>query len=213
MRSAGDPVGTGLVTSLANPGGNVTGFSFLYPEIFAKGVALLLELLPGLQRIGVLLDATNPRTSTQRGVLERACRSMGTELVVVEVGSVSELKTAVGEVARRGQALVLVPDPLVTDGDNNFEIARAALNHSLPTLGNWKEEAEAGALLWFDFSLTELRRRGAASIDKIPRGARPADLPVEQPTQFETGINLRAAKALGITVPQSLLLRADALIR
>ena len=212
MRSAGDPVGSGLVASLARPGGNVTGYSVAGPDIAAKGIELLRALVPDLQRVGVLTNPGNPYSRAQRGAVEQACRSLAIEPIFVQVAAASELRTAVAEAARRSaQALVLEPDPLFID--NSGEIIRAALAHALPMLGNGREDAEAGALVAFDLSLAELRRRGAAYIDKILRGARPADLPIEQPTQFVVAINLVTAKALGITVPPALLLRADVLIQ
>jgi len=212
MRSAGDPVRSGLVTSLARPGGNITGYSIVGTEISTKGIALLRELLPGLQRVGVLENPNNSFSRVLRKDLEQACRSIGIQPIFVEVTATSELPTAVAEVARqRGQALIVENDRPF--GDNEAEVMRAALKHALPTQAEGTDFLKAGALISFTFSVRELRRRGAAFIDKILRGAKPADLPIEQPTQFELGINLKAAKALGITVPQSLLLRADEVIQ
>ena len=215
IRSSGDPVSMGLVASLAHPGGNITGYSIVGPEIDMKGIALLRELLPGLQRVAVLANPTSSFYSfyrAQRKAVEQACRSIGIEPIFVEVTAKSELETAVAEAARlRAQALIVENDRLFID--NHVEVMRAALKHALPTKAQGKEWLEAGAVISFDFSLAELRRRGAAFIDKILRGAKPRDLPIEQPTQFVLGINLRTAKQLGITVPQSLLLRADEVIQ
>ena len=212
MRSSGDPVRSGLVTSLARPGGNITGYSLVAPEMDTKIIGLLRELLPGLQRVGVLVNPTSSYYRDERKDFEQACRSSGIEPIFVEVTAKSELATAVAEVARlRAQALIVQNDRLFID--NHVEVMRAALKHALPTEAQGKEFLEAGALISFDSSLAELRRRGAAFIDKILRGANPADLPVEQPTQFELGVNLKTAKALGITVPQSLRMGANEVIQ
>jgi putative ABC transport system substrate-binding protein len=210
--TAADPVRAGFVASLARPGGNITGYSVVGPEIDIKGIALLRELLPGLQRVAVLTNPTVSYYRAQRQAFEQACRSIGIEPIFVEVTAKSELETAVAEAARlRAQALIVDNDRLFHD--NHVEVMRAALKHALPTNAQGEEWLEAGAVISFAFSLAELRRRGAAFIDKILRGANPADLPIEQPTQFELGINLKTAKALGITVPQSMLVRADNVIR
>jgi putative ABC transport system substrate-binding protein len=212
IRSAGDPIRSGLVASLGRPGGNITGYAMIGPEVSTKGIAMLRELLPGLQRIGVLENSTNPYHRTVRKELEQACRSLSMHPIFVEVAAASELENALAEmVRRRAQALVVAGDNMFYD--NRIELMRAALKHGLPTIVGGKILLEAGALISYGASLTELRRRGAAFIDKILRGAKPADLPIEQPTQFELGINLQTAKALGITVPQSPLLRADEVIQ
>ncbi|HEY3178422.1 MAG TPA: ABC transporter substrate-binding protein [Casimicrobiaceae bacterium] len=212
IRSAGDPIRSGLVASLGRPGGNITGYAMIGPEVSTKGIAMLRELLPGLQRIGVLENSTNPYHRTVRKELEQACRSLGMHPIFVEVAAASELENALAEmVRRRAQALVVAGDNMFYD--NRIELMRAALKHGLPIIVGGKILLEAGALISYGASLTELRRRGAAFIDKILRGAKPADLPIEQPTQFELGINLQTAKALGITVPQSPLLRADEVIQ
>ena len=165
-----------------------------------------------MQRVGVLENPNNSFARALRNDLEQACRSIGIQPILVQVTARSELWTAVAEVARqRGQALIVENDRLF--GDNEAEVMRAALKHALPTQAEGTDFLKAGAVISFTFSLRELHRRGAAFIDKILRGAKPADLPIEQPTQFELGINLKAAKALGITVPQSLLLRADEVIQ
>jgi putative ABC transport system substrate-binding protein len=144
--------------------------------------------------------------------VEEAYQSLGMQPIFVEVARASELEHAVADVVRqRGQALHVPNDDLFWD--NRDGIIRAALGHALPTIVDRDEVLEAGGLLSYSFSVTELQRRGVAFIDKILRGAKPGDLPVEQPRQFELGINLKTAKALGITVPQSLLLRADKVIQ
>ena len=210
--SSGDPVLTGLVASLARPGGNITGYSIVSPELNAKRVSLLRELLPGLQRIGMLEVSTNPYNRAAREELEQKFSSLGIQTIFVEVAAAGELENAVAEVARqRGQALIAPDEGLFLE--NRVELMRAAQKHALPIMAGPKILLEAGALVFYGFSWAERRRRGAYFVDKILRGAKPADLPIEQPTQFEFGINLKTAKALGITVPKEMLLRADEVIQ
>ena len=212
MYSAGDPVRAGLVASLSRPGGNITGFSIIGPEIDAKRLALLRELLPGLQRVGVLENSTNPYFRAVRKDFEQACRSLGLQPTIIEVAAAGELENAIAELARRrAQALFVQGDDLFND--NQVPLLSAALRYALPTLATSKQMLEAGALVFYVHSRAEQDHRYAAFVDRILRGAKPADLPIEQPTRFELGINLKAAKALGITVPQSLLLRADEVIQ
>lgn len=212
MWSAGDPVRSGLVTSLVRPGGNITGYSVVGPETSTKGVELLRELLPGVQRIGILENPNNPSSAFVRRDVEQACRSFGIQPIFVGVAVASVLAKSIANVARqRAQALIVQSDRLFSD--NQVEVVRIALSHALPTQAYGTDFLETGALISYSFSVAELRRRGAAFIDRILRGARPADLPIEQPTQFELGINLKTAKALGITIPQSMLLRAYKVIQ
>ncbi len=212
MFSAGDPIRAGLVASLARPGGNITGFSVVGPEIDAKRLALLRELLPGLQRVGVLENSTNPYFRAVRKEFEQACRSIGIEPIIIEVAAAGELENAIAEMARRrAQALFVHGDGLF--GDNRVALMSAALRYALPTIAVGTAMLEAGALVSYVHTLAEAEQRHAAFVDRILRGAKPADLPIEQPTKFELGINLRTAKTLGITVPQTLLLRADEVIQ
>lgn len=212
MRSAGDPVRTGLVVSLARPGGNITGYSIVGPEIDAKRLGLLRELLPGLQRVGVLENSTNPHFRAARKEFEQACRSLGMQSIIIEVAAAGELENAIAELARRqAQALFVQGDGLF--GDNRVALMSAAFRYGFPTIAVGTAMLEAGALMSYVHSRAEADQRHDAFVDRILRGAIPADLPIEQPTQFELGINLKTAKALGITVPQSLLLRADAVIQ
>ena len=205
---AGDPVRSGLVASLARPGGNITGLSIVAPELDAKRLALLRELVPGLQRVGVLELATNPYYRSARKEFEQACRSLGLQPIIIEVVAAGELENAIAELARRrAQALFVQIDHVFYD--NRVPIMGAALRYALPTLAVGKDMVEAGALVSYAVSDAELDQRYATFVDRILRGAKPADLPIEQPTKFELVINLKTAKALGITVPQSLLLRAD----
>ena len=210
--TAGDPVRSGLVASLSRPGGNITGYSIVGPEIDAKRLALLRELLPSLQRVGVLENSTNPHFRAVRKEFEQACRSIGIEPIIIEVAAAGDLENAIAEMARRrAQALFVHGDGLF--GDNRVPLMGAALRYALPTIAVGTAMLEAGALVSYVHTLAEAEQRHAAFVDRILRGAKPADLPIEQPTKFELGINLRTAKALGITVPQTLLLRADEVIQ
>jgi putative ABC transport system substrate-binding protein len=212
MYSAGDPIRAGLVASLARPGGNVTGFSMTSPELNAKRLGLLRELLPSAQRIGVLLDPSNPYTEMTREAGEQRLRSLGMQPIIVEVAAASELENAVAEVARRrAQALMVAAEPMFYS--NRVLLMRAALRHALPTIVQGRNYVEAGGLLSLGIDGAEFDRVFAYFVDKILRGAKPADLPVQQPTKFVLSINLKTAKALGIAVPQSLLLRADEVIQ
>ena len=212
MIVAVDPVRAGLVASLARPGGNITGFSFPISEVRAKRLELLRELLPTAQRIGVLLNSANPDTEIVRQERERLFRSFGMQPIIVEVAAASELENAVAEVARRrAQALMVSHDHMFYS--NRVVLMRAALRHALPTIGGYRDYVEAGGLLTLDVDSAENDRIFAYFVDKILRGAKPADLPVQQPTKFDLVINLKTAKALGLTIPQSLLLRADKVIQ
>lgn len=212
FRSAGDPVGTGLVASLARPGGNVTGFSLTNPEVAAKYLSLLKELLPALQRIGVV-ESTNPYWRSLRGPFEHACRSLDLDPLFVAIAAAGEIRDAIAQLARRHvQALVLRSDGILFD--LRFELVDAAMKHGLPTLAEQPDIVrQAGALVSYFMNEAEEDRRAASYVDRILRGAKPADLPVEQPTKFELMINLKTAKALGLTIPQSVLLRADEIIK
>ena len=212
IQSSGDPVRAGLVASLARPGGNVTGFSIFGPEIDAKRLALLCELLPALQRVGVLENSTNLYYQAARKEFEQSCRSLGIQPIFVEVAAGGELEIAVAKMARgRAQALFVNRESLFVD--NRIPLMSAARRYGLPTLAGNKEMLAAGALIYYANSDAEQDQRVAAFVDRILRGAKPADLPIEQPTKFELGINLKTAKALGLTIPQSLLVRADEVIR
>ena len=178
----------------------------------AKRLALMREVLPGLQRVGVLENSTNPYHRAVRKELEQACRSLGIQPIFVEVAAAEDFENAIAEMVRRkAQALFVAGDNLFIG--NRIPLMSAALRNALPTNVWGQEMLEAGGLLSYNQNVAELRHRGAAFIDRILRGAKPADLPIEQPTEFELGINLKTAKALGITIPQSLLLRADNVIR
>jgi putative tryptophan/tyrosine transport system substrate-binding protein len=213
FNSAGDPVRTGLVTSLGRPGGNVTGYSLVETEISAKRLALLHECVPAIQRVGVLQNPLSaPYYRATREGLEAAFRSLGLQPIFIEVAVASDLASAVAEVARRGgQGLLVSADALFED--NKSELMDAVLVHALPMATYDMLIPEVGALVSYDRLGSEQQERVAALIDRILRGAKPGDLPVAQPTKFRLIVNLKTAKALRLTIPQSLLVRADEVIR
>jgi putative ABC transport system substrate-binding protein len=209
MATGADPVKFGLVQSLGHPGGNVTGVTSLSSELIAKRVSLLKELLPKVSRVAVLWDGTsNARLSVQE--LEAAAKTLGVSVRSVTARAPNEFEPAITEAAKE-RALFVVGSPVLFP--ERGRIATLALRHRLPTVVGGREYAEAGGLLSYAVSYPVLFRRAATYVDKILKGAKPADLPIEQPTTFELLINLKTAKALGLTIPQSLLLRADEVIQ
>jgi len=210
MAPAGDPVGMGLVASLAHPGGNVTGYSLLTPELVAKRAALLREVRPDVRRIAVLLNANARLAGFMRKEVGLAYQSMGIEPIFVEIKTAQEFAEGIADAARRGaQGLEVVIGP---PGMDWSEATAVVLRARLPTLTAEDEVFERGGLILLKVDDDDVPRRVAAIVDKILRGAKPADIPVEQPTKFRLAINLKTAKALGLTIPQSLLLRADEVI-
>ena len=211
MTAAGDPVGSGLVPSLARPGGNVTGLSLMVPDLGGKRLELLKELLPRMSRVAVLWNAANPYPALVFKETERAAQTLGIEVQSLEVREPNDFGHAF-EAAERHQpdALIMVEDPLTIDFRK--QIADFALTHRLPAMNGFRQFVDAGGLMAYGASLSDLLRRAAGYVDKILRGAKPSDLPVEQPTKFELIINLKTAKALGIENPPMLLARADELI-
>jgi putative ABC transport system substrate-binding protein len=209
FRTAGDPVLLGLVASLARPGGNVTGYSDAGPETTSKQLSLLKELLPRLERIGVLWNK-NPYFRAFRGQFEHVCESLGLRPVIVEVAA-GEISGAVAALVHERAQALWAPDDLY---EYRVEIVDSATKYGLPIMtdeSGWVREA--GALIAYSTTFVEQCRKRAEYIDRILRGAKPAALPVQQPTKFELVINLKTAKTLGLTIPQSLLLRADEVIR
>jgi putative tryptophan/tyrosine transport system substrate-binding protein len=210
MTIAGDPVGMGLVSSLNRPGGNITGSSSLSPELYSKQIELLKELVPELTRIGVLWTG-NPEARLALKKIESAAEALGVHLHLVEAQREAELDSAFSVLtAARPAALLVVADP--TFDSLQRQIADLAAKARLPAVYNKSLFAKAGGLLVYGAVYSEFFRRAAYYVDKILKGAKPADLPVEQPTKFELVINLKTAKALGLTVPPALLVRADEVI-
>jgi putative ABC transport system substrate-binding protein len=211
MTAAGDPLGSGLVASLARPGGNVTGMSLMAPDLGGKRLELLKELLPRLARVAVLWNAANPYPALVFKETQAAGRTLGIEVQSLEVRDPRDFDGTFEALRRqRPDALITVEDPLTF---NYMKlIADFAAGQRLPTLHGFREDVAAGALMSYGANLADLFRRSAGYVDKILRGAKPADLPVQQPTKFELVINLRTAKVLGLTVPPTLLARADEVI-
>jgi putative tryptophan/tyrosine transport system substrate-binding protein len=211
MVSVPDPVGTGLVSSLARPGGNVTGLSRQSRDPIGKNFQLLKEALPENVRVGVLANPTAPFTSPMVADAKEAAKSLGVQLKIVEAGAPAQLKDAFSTLhkERVGAVLVLGSGSFYL---NRTRISDLALSNRLPSIFQNREYVEAGGLLSYAPSTIANYRRAATYVDKILKGAKPADLPIEQPTKFELVINLKTAKALGMTIPQSLLERADQVI-
>ena len=208
MSASGDAVGTGLVASLARPGGNVTGLTFIAPESSGKRLELLKEALPGATRVAVLWNPADPPRKLELRETEGAAQRLGVKLLSVEVEGPEDLERRFSTIAgERAQALIVFTDPITTA--HRKRIADLAIKSRLPMISGFSEYAEAGALMSYGPSLPALYRRAATYVDKILKGAKAADLPVEQPTTFELVINLKTARALGLTIPQSLLARAD----
>ena len=212
MAAAGDPLGSGLVDSLARPGGNVTGTSLMAPDLAGKRLELLKEVLPRLARVAVLWNAANPYSALVFKGVRDAGLTLGIEVQSVEVRGPDDFEGAFETVRRRHpDALMTVEDPLTFTYQK--VIADFALRQLLPTLYGIREGVVAGALMSYGPNLVDLYRRTAGYVDKILKGVRPADLPVQQPTKFELVINLKTAKTLGLTVPPSLIARADEVIQ
>jgi putative tryptophan/tyrosine transport system substrate-binding protein len=211
MAEAGDPVGSGLVESLARPGGNVTGMSLMVPELGGKRLELLKDLLPNMSRVAVLWNAANPYAAAVFKESERAAQTLGMEVQSLEVRGPDDFG-GVFEAAKRQppDALTVVDDPLTV----NFrkEVVDFAATCRLPAIYGSGGFVDAGGLMSYGANLNDLWRHAASYVDKILKGARPRDLPVEQPTKFELLVNLKTAKALGLTIPPSILARADEVI-
>jgi putative ABC transport system substrate-binding protein len=211
MIAAGDPVGSGLVASLAHPGGNVTGTSLMAPDLGGKRLELLKELLPGISRVAVLWNAANPYSALVFKETAGAARTLEVELQSVEVREPADIDAALeAATGQRADALITVEDPLTVD--LRKKIAEFAADHRLPTISGLRLYADSGFLMTYGADLADTTRRSVVYVDKILKGAKPSDLPVEQPTKFELVINLKTAKSLGLTVPPLLLARADEVI-
>jgi putative ABC transport system substrate-binding protein len=212
MASSTDPVGTGFVASLARPGGNVTGLSSVSPELSAKRLELLREALPGLSRVAIMWNPDVRGAVLDYKETDTAARSLHLQLQSVEVSRADDFDRAFSALTTgRAEALVVVGSALVFT--NRSQIASLALKNRLPTMSGISQYADAGGLISYGPNLADLWRRAATYVDKILKGAKPGELPVEQPTKFELIINLKTAKALGLTLPPSLLQRADEVIR
>ena len=207
-----DPVGQGLVASLARPGGNITGSATLFPELAAKRLALFKETLPKTSRVAVLTNAANPGNLVIWREVQVAARALGVTVRAIDVRGPDDIEGRLGAMIKdRPQGLLVLDDPLFIP--HRTSIVEFAAKHRLPAIYPFREYAEAGGLMAYSVNLFDLARHAATSVDKILTGAKPSDLPIEQPTKFELVVNLKTGKALGITVPESILLRADEVIR
>lgn len=204
-----DPVAIGIATSLARPHGNVTGLSAVYGDVTGKRLQILTELLPKLSRIAFLVRATSPATAQYVKDAELAARTLAIELQILTVRDATDLEGALSS-AQAADAILVVDDAVFTA--QRVKIAELALKHRLPTISGLRETVDAGGLMSYGPDYGDMYRRAATYVHKILSGAKPADLAIEQPTKFELVINLQTAKALGITVPPSLLARADEVI-
>jgi ABC-type uncharacterized transport system substrate-binding protein len=210
MRVA-DPVAQGLVTSLTRPGGNVTGLSFMPDELGAKGIQLLHEVLPSLTQVAALYKADNPGALLVVTETERRSMQLGLHFLRLPIRDPSDLPGAFQAATRaRIEALFVMDDGAMTK--HRKQLLELAARHSLAVVSIYKDFAEAGGFIAYGPSLSTIYRRGAVYVDRILKGDKPADLPVEQPTKFDLAINLRTARALGLTIPPSVLLRADHVI-
>jgi putative ABC transport system substrate-binding protein len=213
--NAADPVASGLVTSLARPGGNVTGLSMLAPELVGKCLELLTQAVPRVSRIAVLWQPGSSGERTEKDMLKEAdvaARALGVRLQFVEARGPADFDRAFSDMTRaRAGALAVLPSSMLFN--ERRRLVDLAAKNRLPTVFPYREGADAGGLMSYGANFTDLYRRAATYVDKILKGAKPADLPVEQPTKFELVINFKTAKALGLTIPQSLLGRADEVIQ
>jgi putative tryptophan/tyrosine transport system substrate-binding protein len=208
MTGTSDPVGTGLVASLARPGGNITGLSLQSPELSGKRLELLKELVAGLSRVAVLSNPDDPPVVFSLRETRDAARAMGIELQFVEVRRPEDFDSAFASVTKgQSGALVVLPASIMTK--HAQRIAELALDSRMPAISYFREFPEAGGLMSYGPNLGDLSRRAAVYVDKILKGIKPSDLPVEQPTKFELVINLRTAEALGLRVSHMILARAD----
>ena len=207
---ATEPVSTGFITSLARPGGNVTGLSMQSTELAGKRLGFLRELIPGLRRLAILRHGVNPAVVLEMGEVQVAARALGLEVVTLEVQRAEHIALAFEALKDRADALYVCTDAFIAA--NRVRIVILTLAARMPTIYGEQGHVESGGLISYGANLPDLFRRAADYVDKILRGAKPADLPVEQPTKFDLVINLITAKALGLDVPATLLARADEVI-
>jgi putative tryptophan/tyrosine transport system substrate-binding protein len=212
MTQVGDPVGNGFVASLARPGGNITGLSTLAPEIGGKRLELLKETIPKLSRVAVLGTSTNPDTAQSLGEVDLAAKALKVKLQYLDVLDPKDIETAFRAAGKgRADAVLLLNGNIFIS--HRTQIAELAAKSRLPGIYNQTNFVEAGGLMSYGVNRNDLDRRAATFVDKILKGAKPADLPVEQPKKFDFIINLKAAKQIGLTIPPNVLARADKVIR
>jgi putative ABC transport system substrate-binding protein len=206
-----DPVQSGLVHSLAQPGGNITGLFLNFPELAGKWLELLREAAPGRQRVGLLWDSTTG--STQLAAAKAAAQRLDVEVKVLEYRSDGELDEALRKGVSAGSTSVVMLSSPIVSSNNSKRLAEFMLRNRLPAISPFRAFTSSGGLMSYGPNITDFYRRGATYVQKILQGAKPADLPIQQPTKFELVINLRTAKALGLTIPQDMRLRADEVIQ
>ena len=205
-----DPLSTGLVASLARPGGNVTGLSLTSPDLAGKRLELLREAMPGLRQLAIMANADYPPSMRELEEVETAARAFGIETIALKIRQVADIASAFEALKGRAQALYVVGEPLTSA--NRVRINSFALAARLPTMVLGREIVETGGLMSYAPNFPSLYRRAGDLVDKILRGAKPADIPVEQPTKLDLIINLTTAKAIGLKIPEAFLLRADEVI-
>jgi putative ABC transport system substrate-binding protein len=208
--AAGDPVGNGVVASLSRPGGNVTGLSVQLSDTAGKRVEVLREVVPALRRLAILGNVANPVVALEFGAAETAARTLGLDTIRSDFRRAEDIPGAIEQLRDRADALYVCVDPLVIA--NRARIFMLAFAARLPVVHSYKDNLEAGGLISYGPDILDLYRRTAGLVDKILRGTRPVDIPVEQPTKFEFAINLKTAKALDLNIPPNILARADEVI-
>ncbi len=212
MAQDSDPVGNGFVASLARPGGNITGLATLSPEISGKQLELLKEIVPRLSRVAVFGTSTRPGNAQNLKETELAAGAFGVQLQYLDVLGPKDIETVFRAASKgRADAVLVLNSPVISS--HRPQIADLAIKNRLPTIYPWPEIVEAGGLMSYGTSYTDLFRRAATYVDKILKGRKPADLPVEQPIKFEFIISLKAAKQIGLTIPPNVLVRADKVIK
>ena len=212
MEQDNDPVGNGFVASLARPGGNITGLATLAPEISGKRLELLKEIVPKLSRLAVLGTSTVPGSAQQLKEVQRAAGALGVKLQYLDVLDPKDIETAFREAGKeRADAVLTLTSSILLS--HRAQLADLAVKNRLPAIYAQPEYVEAGGLMTYGVNLADLYRRAATYVDKILKGAKPADLPVEQPKKFEFVINLKTAKQIGLTIPPNVLARADKVIK
>src|SRR6266516_1668083 len=208
--AANDPIGTGLVPSLAPPGGNVTGLSSQAADLAGKRLELLREVVPGLRHLAIMSNAGYPAAVLEMGEAESAARTVGLDVVRLEIRRAQDIAPAFEALKGRAEALYVTTDPILNS--NHVPIIPLAKLSRLPMISTQREFVDGGSLMSYGPNYSDLFRRAADYVDKILRGAKPGDIPVEQPSKFDLVLNLIAAKGLGLTIPESFLLRADEVI-
>jgi len=212
MTSSSDPVGTGFVASLAHPGGNITGLSLVGPDLSTKRLEMLKEVILGVSRVAVFWNPDDPAAKISLRETEDAAKAQAMHLQILEIREASDFQSAFRAANKgRARALILLPAPIVATQAK--QIAELALKNNLPAISPVSEFPNAGGLMSYGANLADLYRRAATYVDKILKGAKPADLPVEQPQKFELVINLKTAKQIGLTIPPNVLARADKVVK